>query len=106
MATYSSGRFRSSLVKKGFRQDKTGHRRQRHIFYRLHAWGRKTHITTFLSKGERQFPVHILKKRAQQMKLSLPEARDFLACPLDGPKYLALLTERGELRPPGAFPGS
>jgi hypothetical protein len=93
MAPRLTRKIKSSLLKKSFKEDNS-----RHLHFRLHVDGEKTHIFTVISHGAQECSDHILGKMAKQLKLSRTELNDLIDCAMGGEAYIEVLKERGDLR--------
>lgn len=83
-----------ALSRKGFRE---ATRNRDHDFYFLHVDGKKTSIFTKLSRGSdyRTLGDPLVKKIADQLKLTKVQLANFVECSLTETEYLALLRARG-----------
>jgi hypothetical protein len=85
----------STLKNKGFQRVDRDHQ-----FYYLHVNGKKTHIRTMISHGEREISDPNCGSMAREMKITGPEFREFMSCTLQHEQYVEKLIERGEKLPP------
>jgi hypothetical protein len=84
---------RAALLKKGFRADKTHH--EMLWFY---AGDKKTSVKTRFSYGSKEYDDYLCGQVRRQIKLQTPgEFSDFMECPMDYGRYLALLKARGHV---------
>ncbi|MGD0534229.1 MAG: hypothetical protein ABR999_02145 [Methanoregula sp.] len=67
-----------SLIDKGFKA-KEG---SKHIFYQYYSDGKKTIMTTFMSRPPSPIGDKLISKMATQTKLSRPQFIDLVKCPL------------------------
>lgn len=77
MAKYKTKTIEASLLKKGFQEINTHHKR--YIYY---VNGEKTGITTFISHGIKEYGDILLSKMRNQLKLSRKQFDDLVMCPL------------------------
>jgi len=85
---------RKALEAKGFRPYET-----HHTFYILYVDGKKTSIRTRISHGISEYGDTLLGHVRRQLGLTSKELQDLVECPLSGESYVALLKERGKIRP-------
>lgn len=86
----------SALRKKGFRQSNGSHRK--FVFYT--CGGKKTSVWTETSHGSkhRDLSEFILHKMADQCRLSYPQFRRLIECPMSREEYEGLLVQNGNVR--------
>lgn len=82
---------KDSLEKKGF-QKSTKKGRDHEFFFFYHN-GKKTNIFTKISYGEREIHDHNCSNMARQIKLSNPQFKEFVDCPLELKDYVQLLIQ-------------
>lgn len=63
---------------------------RRHQMFKLQIQGHT--ITTLISHGAREIDDTLLGRMAQQLRLSIPQMREGVACTFSRDDYLALLT--------------
>jgi hypothetical protein len=85
---------RKALEAKGFRPFET-----HHTFYILYVDGKKTSIRTMISHGISEYGDALLGHVRRQLGLTSKELQDLVECPLSGESYVALLKERGKIKP-------
>jgi hypothetical protein len=95
MASLATKDLKQALTQKGFRQDDTDH-----SMFWLIVDGRKRAVRTRISHGLREYSDALLSRVAHQMKLSRRELAEFIRCPMDHNRYVAVLVERGALGNP------
>lgn len=79
-----------SLLRKGFREDRSGdHRRFAHVHE-----GRLTGVETMISHGEGEVGAPLVAAMSRQLRLSKKEFRSLVGCSLSGDGYVALLRDR------------
>jgi hypothetical protein len=83
---------RKSLLKKGFREEKT-----HHVCFDLYVAGRMAKVSTYYSQGEKECDDYILGKMAKHLKLTRAQFDDFIDCRLGAEAYLEILRDGGEL---------
>lgn len=89
---------RAALLKKGFRADKTHHE-----MLWFCAGDKKTSVKTRFGHGSKEYDDFLCGQVRRQIKLQTPdEFNDFMECPMDYGKYLALLKSRGHVVEPKA----
>jgi hypothetical protein len=83
---------RSALLQKGFTEEK-----RHHCFYFLQYDGKKSSINTKISHGmvDSDISEGLLSAMAGQVRLSNPQFKDLIDCPLDGKQYVAILLAAG-----------
>jgi hypothetical protein len=82
---------KAALLKKGFKDaDKP---KPDHDFYVFWHNGKKTNIITKISHGEREIHDPNCSNMAKQIKLTTPQFREFVACPLELKDYLQILIQ-------------
>lgn len=86
----------SALCKKGFRRSNGRHRK--FVFYTNR--GKKTSVWTEVSRGSqhRDLSDFILHKMADQCRLSYPQFKRLIECPMSREEYEALLVQNGDVR--------
>jgi predicted RNA binding protein YcfA (HicA-like mRNA interferase family) len=84
---------KAALLKKGFQESS----KRDHEFYFFHYGGKKTNIFTKISHGEREIHDKNCSSMAKQMKLTGPQFRDFVSCPLKEKEYLEILIKLGHV---------
>lgn len=82
-----------ALKEKGFKEES----KRDHIYFFLYYNGKKTHIRTKISHGESEIHDKNCSFMAREIRLSNPQFRDFVDCPLKGPEYLKLLVDAKHL---------
>jgi hypothetical protein len=92
MAPRLARKIKSSLLKKGFKEDNS-----RHLHFRLHVDGEKTHIFTVISHGAQECSDHLLGIMAKQLKLSRAELNNLIDCAMSGEAYIETLKGQGDL---------
>lgn len=91
MGSYSTRKFESSLISKGFREDQRHHK-----FFWFYCDKRKTSVFTKTSNGEKEFEENMLNQRKKQMKLKTKEQFvDFYKCPMKEKEYKDYLIKCG-----------
>ena len=83
----------SALLSKGFKKANRDHK-----WFFLYVDGKKTGVRTKISRGKEEYSGGLLRSVLQQVRLNRGEFQDFVACPLSGKQYAAILAERGEIR--------
>lgn len=86
-----------ALEKKGFGEDRAG---SDHKWFRFYIDDKKTPILTKVSHGSRKYRElgdDLVQKMARQIKLTVPQFREFVNCDLSEDGYIALLRKQGEL---------
>ncbi len=85
-----------TLLQKGFVRNPA--KGDHHEYYVLLAGGQKTHVTTFLSHGSKEYGTELMSKMKRQLGFQTAgQAEDFFDCPMSGRDYLNLLRQTGEL---------
>lgn len=88
---FSAREVEDSLTKKGFQKVERNH----HFFY-LWVNGKKTHIRTMISHGEKEISDPNCGNMARQMKITGPQFKEFVDCNLKHEAYVEILVQRGE----------
>ena len=85
---------RYALTHKGFQE---GRRARDHDFYWLVVNGKRTAVFTKLSTGtgHRTYRDGLVKKVAAQVKLTVPQFKQYVSCSMSHDEYLRVLRERG-----------
>ena len=81
----------AALTRKGFVERGGDHR-----FFILFIDGRKTRISTKISRGDREIHDRNLGLMARQMELAGPEFRRLIDCSMSGEDYASLMRDRGK----------
>lgn len=93
MGSYSTRKFESSLISKGFKEDKTHHK-----FFWFYCENKKSSVFTKTSHGEKEFGDNLLKQRKDQMKFETKrQFVSFYTCPMAEKEYRDYLINRGYL---------
>jgi len=77
----------AALKSKGFRDAP----KRDHTYYFLHYKGKKTNIFTKISHGAKEIGDPNCSLMAKQMRLTNPQFKDFVECPLGPEDYVKLL---------------
>jgi hypothetical protein len=89
----------AALLAKGFRRVDGDH-----AFFIYHSLtGRKSPVRTKTSHGTgyRDIADGLVSQMAKQCRITTPEFRDLVACPLSRAEYEAKLSAQGLVEPPG-----
>lgn len=68
-----------------------------HVYYFLYHSGRKTHIFTRISHGERELPDGLCSAMARQIKLNKRQFFEFVDCALTQELYIGILVQASEI---------
>lgn len=94
MSTRKGSRISAALLRKGFREDDSGH----HRLFWLFVDDVQTGVKTYLSHGKKEYSDRVLGKMATvQLGLRKKELLALIDCPMTGEKFVAILEERGRL---------
>ena len=88
-ALYSKS-IKRNLVKKGFRESNTDHKR----YYYYSTEGKKTDIRTKLSHGDKTISKDLIAKMAKQIKLTNGEFVRFASCDISQEEYEEIVNSR------------
>jgi len=95
VATRKTKDIRSSLRRKGFREEAGG----RHFKLVLQRDGKDTHIFTIVSHGHSEYGDGLLGLMSrQQLRLPKADLLRLIDCPMSEADYVAHLAQIGELR--------
>jgi hypothetical protein len=86
----------SSLAKKGFVADDTGH----HIYYRFFIGGKRTDVYTFFSHGDVEIHGGRINQTAKQLRLDKDKFLELIDCHMDESAYTKLLLDGGHIELP------
>ena len=89
---------KSALLTKGFQ--KADKKKPDHDYYFFFNGGKKTNIFTKISHGEREIHDQNCSNMAKQMRLTNPQFRNFVDCPLGVNEYVQLLIQGKHIAPP------
>ena len=95
MTSYKANDIIKALKKKGFRNTPSKH----HIMlYLFDDNGMQTAIHTWISHDHKEYSGNLLGEMKRELGLQTSrELDDLIKCPLEYPKYIQLLRERGML---------
>lgn len=96
MGPISRKKIRSSLLKKGFKEEMGPH-----VFYFLYVKGKKSSVRTMLSHGSgyKDYSADLLRKMKAQLCLDTNrQLTDFIKCPMTEDEYLEILRVKGRIR--------
>lgn len=85
-----------ALTGKGF-ESREG---SNHEILVLWAYGKKTTVRTFLSRGTKEYKGRLESELKKQLRLTKEELYDLIECPLSESAYLAILEKNGHIRRP------
>jgi hypothetical protein len=88
---------KAALLKKGFQPPPKAKKRD-HDYFFFYYNGKKTNIFTKVSRGERDIHDQNCSNMAKQMRLTNPQFKEFVQCPLELKDYLQLLIKQNYLR--------
>ncbi len=80
---------KAALKQKGFKETTQRH----HLYYFFHHGDKKTAIFTKISHSETEISDNLCSCMAKQVKLSNPQFRQLVECPLTQDGYIAILVE-------------
>jgi hypothetical protein len=83
----------AALCAKGFQED----RKRDHRYYFFYHDGRKSSIQTKISHNAADIDDFLCSAMSRQIRLTRPQFKDFVECPLRAEAYLKLLIEAGHL---------
>jgi hypothetical protein len=92
MAAFKPRQVQKALLKKGFAQVCSRHRR---LF--LMIKGKQTAINTSISHGTGEYDDGLLSMMAHELKLPKPRLVDLIKCPLTYEEYVSHLRQTGAL---------
>jgi predicted RNA binding protein YcfA (HicA-like mRNA interferase family) len=83
------------LLSKGFEERPV---KKHHVFYVLHANGKKQAVSTYLSHGNQDYDKKLMGLIRKQLKFpDNQKLDDFFDCPLSKEQYVEMLIEIGEI---------